>query len=48
MIVNILLLLVLCVILIQSFCFLSYFKTVNGFFQQIEQIDLPNKEKKND
>lgn len=46
MILDILLLIVLITFLVQSLFFLSYFKSVNRFFQQIEKIELPEKVKK--
>ncbi|MEK4243994.1 hypothetical protein MKZ20_01450 [Psychrobacillus sp. FSL K6-2684] len=45
MIIDIIIIFTLVIFIGQSFLMLSYFKTINKFFQEIQQIDLPKKEK---
>lgn len=45
MILDIIIFLTLIIFMGQSILLLTYFKTINKFFQEIQQIDLPKKGK---
>ena len=45
MIIDIIIVLILIIFIGQSILLLSYFKILNNFFQEIQQIDVPKKGK---